>query len=121
MENEKTYTTIEIMEMCGLTRAAILKRAKVFGFTNCRYVLKKTRWGNYIKEFKFTENQVKQMGCDHLISRKAAKCDPQDNELESISVIDQLKREHPLVTDENCFKRNWWPDIIPTVLKEDEE
>lgn len=122
-KKEKTYTTTDVMEMCGLTRAAVLKRARMFGFTKyCRYVLKKTLWGNYIKEFTFTESQVKQMGCDHLVMRNVTECDTQDNnnEVETLDVIERLKKEHPLVTDMNCFKKNWWPEVVPSVLKEEE-
>ena len=120
-KKEKTYTTTEVMEISGLTRAGLLRRARVFGFTKyCRYVLKRTKWGNYIKEFTFTESQVKQMGCDHLVSRRAIECESQDNinEHEEVSTIEQLKKEHPLVKDERCFKRSWWPEIIPSVLCE---
>ena len=123
-KKEKTYTTTEVMEISGLTRAGLLRRARVFGFTRyCRYVLKKTKWGNYIKEFTFTESQVKQMGCDHLVSRRAIECEPQDNEsedTETLGAIEKLKKEHPLVTNENCFKKNWWPEVIPSVLVEEE-
>ena len=72
MESEKMYTTTDLVEITGLTRAAVLRRARPFGFTKyCKYVLKRTSWGNYIKEFSFTESQVKQMGCDHyLLSEK---------------------------------------------------
>lgn len=128
MEKEKegkTYTTTEVMEISGLTRASVLKRARMFGFTKyCRYVLKRTCWGNYIKEFTFTESQVRQMGCDHLVSRRAIECESQDNEsddTETLGVIEKLKKEHPLVTNENCFKKNWWPEVIPSVFQDDEE
>lgn len=122
-KKEKTYTTTEVMEISGLTRASVLKRARRFGFTKyCRYVLKRTLWGNYIKEFTFTESQVKQMGCDHEVSRK--ECKPHESEggeTETLDVIERLKKEHPLVTDVNCFRKNWWPEVIPSVLDEDED
>lgn len=125
MEKEKIFTTTEIMEISGLTRASVLKRARALGFTRySKYVLKRTLWGNYIKEFTFTESQVKQMGCDHNVSRKAKECDSQENELDKVENQDALaalKREHPLVTDVNCFKHNWWPETVPSVLLEDEE
>ena len=48
MENEKMYTTTDLMEITGLTRAGVLRRARPFGFTKyCKYVLKRTSWGNY--------------------------------------------------------------------------
>ena len=71
MEKEKTYTTTDLMEITGLTRAGVLRRARPFGFTkNCKYVLKRTSWGNYIKEFSFTESQVKAMEFDHYLHRE---------------------------------------------------
>ena len=119
-KKEKTYTITEITEMCGLTRASVLKRARRFGFTRyCRYVLKKTLWGNYIKEFTFTESQVRQMGCDHLISKKP-KCNTQEETI-AANTLEELKRQHPLVTNEKCFKKSWWPEVVPSVLSEDEE
>ena len=118
MENEKMYTTTEVMEMCGMTRAAVLSRARPFGFTKyCRYVLKRTSWGNYIKEFTFTESQVKAMGCDHdLRSEKVEAVEKTAEEK-----LEELKKEHPLVTDERCFTLSWFPETIPSVLKEEEE
>ena len=125
MEAEKTLTTTEIMGISGLTRATVLKRAKALGFTRySKYVLKRTLWGNYIKEFTFTESQVKAMGCDHDVSRKAKECNAQENEpdkIENQDTLAALKREHPLVTNINCFKQNWWPETVPSVLLEDEE
>ena len=119
MEKEKTYTTTEVMEMCGLTRAAILYRARLLGFTKyCKYVLKRTSWGNYIKEFSFTESQVKQMGCDHYLrSEKEEEVSEKTRE----EKLEELKKEHPLVTDERCFTLSWFPEIIPSVLEEEEE
>lgn len=116
MEKEKTYTTTEVMEMCGLTRAAVLSRARPLGFTKCcKYVLKRTSWGNYIKEFSFTESQVKAMGCDHdLRSQKVEEVVEKTNE----EKLEELKREHPLVTDEKCFTLSWFPETIPSILEE---
>ena len=119
MENEKTYTTTEVTEICGLTRAAILYRARLLGFTKyCKYVLKRTSWGNYIKEFTFTESQVKQMGCDHYLrSEKEEEVTEKTKE----EKLEDLKREHPLVTDERCFTLSWFPETIPSVLEEEED
>lgn len=30
----------------------------------------------------------------------------------------ELKKEHPLVTDDRCFKLSWFPDIVPDCFKE---
>lgn len=119
MEKEKMYTTTEVMEMCGLTRAAVLNRARPFGFTKyCRYVLKRTSWGNYIKEFSFTESQVKAMGCDHdLRSEKEEEVTEKTKE----EKLEELKKEHPLVTNEKCFTLSWFPETVPSVLEEEEE
>ena len=103
MEKEKTYTTTDLMEITGLSRAAVLKR---------------TSWGNYIKEFSFTESQVKAMGCDHdLRNEKKVVVVEKTNE----EKLEELKKEHPLVTDEKCFTLSWFPETIPSVLKEEEE
>ena len=117
MGKEKTYTTTEVMEMCGMTRAAVLSRARPFGFTkHCKYVLKRTSCGNYIKEFSFTESQVKAMGCDHdLRSEKEEEAVEKTKE----EKLEELKREHPLVTNEKCFTLSWFPETVPSVLKEE--
>ena len=115
MDNEKMYTTTDLMEITGLTRAAVLRRARPFGYTKyCRYVLKRTSWGNYIKEFSFTESQVRAMGCDHDLRNQKVEVVEKTNE----EKLEELKKEHPLVTDEKCFTLSWFPETIPSVLKE---
>jgi hypothetical protein len=118
MEDEKMYTTTELVEITGLTSAAVLYRARLFGFTKyCKYVLKKTSWGNYIKEYVFTESQVKAMGCDHYLRSEIVEVVEKTNE----EKLEDLKREHPLVTDERCFTLGWFPETIPSVLEEAEK
>lgn len=120
MENEKVYTTTEIMQISGLARNSVLRRAKMLGFTKCcKYVLKKTYWGNTIKEYTFTESQVKQMGCDHKVEQIELQKDVEKTV--STEALETLKKEHPLVTDERCFKRSWFPETIPSVLNEEDE
>ena len=119
MENEKMYTTTELMEITGLTRAAVLRRARPFGFTKyCKYVLKRTSWGNYIKEFTFTESQVKAMGCDHYLRSETVEEVAEKTREEK---LEELKKEHPLVTDEKCLTLSWFPKTVPSVLEDDEE
>ena len=119
MEKKKMYTTTEVMEMCGMTRAGVLRRARPFGFTKgCKYLLKRTSWGNYIKECLFTESQVKQMGFDHCLRSKKEKEVVEKTKEEN---LEKLKKEHPLVTDERCFTLSWFPEIIPSVLEGGEE
>lgn len=113
----KTFTTTDLMEITGLTRAAVLKRAIPFGYTKyCKYVLKRTSWGNYIKEFLFTESQVKAMGCDHEIHPEVEK---EQEEKDKEMKLEELKAAHPLVTDERCFVLNWFPKTVPSILEED--
>ena len=119
MEKEKTYTTTDLMKITGLSRAAVLKRARLFGYTKrCKYVLKRTSWGNYIKEFSFTEKQVKAMGYDHDFRNEKKVEEVEKTSEEKLEV---LKREHPLVTNEKCFTLSWFPETIPSGLEEEEE
>ena len=119
MEKEKIYTTTDLVEITGMTRAGVLIRARPFGFTKgCKYLLKRTSWGNYIKECLFTESQVKQMGFDHCLRSKKEKDVAEKTKEEK---LEKLKKEHPLVTDERCFTLSWFPEIIPSVLSEVEE
>lgn len=118
MEKEKMYTTTDLMEITGLTRAGVLRRARPFGFTKyCRYVLKRTSWGNYIKEFTFTESQVKAIGCDHDLRGEKEEVVEKTRE----EKLEELKKEHPLVTDEKCFTLSWFPKVVPSVLEDNEE
>lgn len=117
MEDEKMYTTTELVEITGLTRAAVLRRASPFGYTkNCKYILKRTSWGNYIKEFSFTESQVKAMGFDHYFHSEKEEEAAEKNVQEKFK---ELKKEHPLVTDERCFTLSWFPETTPSVLSEE--
>ena len=119
MEKEKTYTTTDLMEITGLTRAGVLRRARPFGYTKyCRYVLKRTSWGNYIKEFSFTESQVKAMGCDHYLRSEREEEIIEKTKEEK---LEELKKEHPLVNDEKCFTLSWFPKTVPSVFEEEEE
>ena len=119
MEKEKNYTTTDLVEITGLTRAGVLRRARPFGFTKgCKYLLKRTSLGNYIKECLFTESQVKQMGFDYYLRSKKEEKVAENTKEEK---LEKLKKEHPLVTDERCFTLSWFPEIIPSVLNEVEE
>lgn len=119
MEDEKMYTTTELVEITGLTRVAVLKRARLFGYTKwCKYVLKRTSCGNNIKEFSFTESQVKAMGFDHYLnSEKEEEVSEKTRE----EKLEDLKKEHPLVTNEKCFTLSWFPKTVPSVFEEEEE
>lgn len=33
--------------------------------------------------------------------------------------IKEMKKLHPLVTDEKCFENNYWPDPVPDMFKGD--
>lgn len=118
MEKEKLYTTNDLMEITGLTRDGVLRCANAFGYTKyCRYFLKKTRWGNYIKEFSFTESQAKTMGCDHDLRNEKKVEEVEKTSEEKLEML----KEHPLVTNEKCFTLSWFPETIPSVLEEEEE
>lgn len=119
MEEERIYTTTELVKITGLSRAGVLRRARTFGYTKyCKYVLKRTNCGNYIKEYSFTESQVKTMGCDHYHrSEKVEEVIEKTDE----DRLARLKREHPLVTDERCFILSWFPETIPAGFSEEEE
>lgn len=119
MENEKMYTTTELAEITGLSRKSVLRRARQIGYKKyCKYVLKRNSWGNYIKEFSFTESQVKAMEFDHYLHREKEEEAAEKNVQEK---FEEMKREHPLVTDKRCFTLSWFPETIPFVMNEEEE
>ena len=119
MEEERIYTTTELVKITGLSRAGVLRRARTFGYTKyCKYVLKRTNCGNYIKEYSFTESQVKTMGCDHYLRIEKEEEVAEKTREEK---LEELKKEHPLVTNEKCFTLSWFPETVPSVLEEEED
>jgi hypothetical protein len=57
------------------------------------------------------------MGCDHYLRSEIVEVVEKTNE----EKLEDLKREHPLVTDERCFTLSWFPETIPSVLEEVEK
>lgn len=35
--------------------------------------------------------------------------------------LEELKKEHPLITDKRCFTLSWFPETIPSILQEEED
>ena len=52
---------------------------------------------------------------DYILAKQKEQLALQEEKLE------ELKKEHPLVTNEKCFTLSWFPETIPSVLSEEEE
>ena len=109
---ERVFTTEDIASLTGYSkenvrnilrgggykpkiRATKISRQAVWTYDAYRYVVD---WNK-----KHIEKRIK---------KTALKKTNTDKDLE------QLKVEHPLVTDFRCFKLSWWPDIEPDCFKE---
>jgi uncharacterized linocin/CFP29 family protein len=58
------------------------------------------------------------MGCDHYLrSEKEEEVAEKTRE----EKLGELRKEHPLVTNEKCFTLSWFPETVPSVLEEEEE
>ena len=108
---ERVFTTEDIALLSGYSKEGVrgimtklgfkpkirptkTSREGVWDYTAYKALM---QWANYQKERK--------------AKLEAAKKEP-------IKSLEQLKAEHPLVTDSRCFKLSWWPDTVPDCFKE---
>lgn len=103
--SDEYYTTTDLMRKSGMSRMGLLKRCyRILGKTNRRYVLRKSRQGNMIRELVFTEDEVKKLELREVRGKKTAG-------KEYGGAPEEMKRLHPLVTDERFFRTSFFPDV----------
>lgn len=75
-----------------------------------------------VVEFNFTDEDaefVKKIFLKRVEEKEnAEKLAAQEKEKRFQNNLESIKKEHPLVTDERCFRLSWWPATIPSVLNE---
>lgn len=54
------------------------------------------------------------MGFDHNLRNQKVEVVVKKTNEEN---LEELKKEHPLVTDERCFTLGWFPETIPSILQ----
>lgn len=107
------WTSAQLMQMLGITQQDI---------NNYRYRLgleieyKTTEKGkvalyNFEQYCKIKDYREKLLEHKKLLEQKKMQQKPQD--IERQKTLEELRREHPLVTDDRCFNLNWWPEVTP--------
>ena len=115
---QKVYTTKEVAELLGITEASVRGIVKNYDLDFSVVPTKSSRAACYsydtVRQIKeYHEATVKRFEKIRLDKMKAM----QD---QSMSTED-MKRLHPLVTDERYFKLSYFPDVVPECFKECEE
>lgn len=105
MSNKESdmFTTTDICKMTGATHSAIRSLAEKAGIET--YV-SKTRHGIFLYDKSSVEQIIK------LYRRQMTLQEIKKNRGEP-KTIEQLRSEHPLVTDDRFFKLSYFPDTVP--------
>lgn len=96
----------EISEQYGISRIFINRVTREYGIQCCTG----RKNGKQVKIF--SDEQV----------RKIVKLYDKDKKpaAENKMTVEELKAGHPLVTDERCFRLEWFPDIVPVCFLDEE-
>lgn len=112
MENRE-FTTNQMAEIIGVNTKMIMHYKRMLGIPGRRVKTGK------LMECYFTYTEYKQI--ETIIKAKSKLFTKKPKVVESVNpAIEQLKQEHPLVTDERCFKQSWWPDTIPNCFQDED-
>jgi len=108
---ERVFTTEDIALLSGYSKEGVRGIMAKLGFKASYRPTNVSREGiwDYVayKEFMEWANYQK----DRREKLETKKAEPS-------KTLEQLKAEHPLVKDINCFRLSWWPDIVPDCFKE---
>lgn len=118
----RDYSTSELAKIANVTNSEIrniCRRLKIdwevrpSNNSRCAYYT----YADSLKIIAYTKNakQVReenQKKLKNLILKSYAKS-------EESKTIEELKKEHPLVTDERFFKTSYFPEVIPECFKEE--
>ena len=125
--SKRLFTADEIADKARVHRASVFMYArklslpfvkgegktKLFPYTSMRAILDaliKTadRRSKKTKGISASKEELAHIG-DELASTASHKEKPR----EECRSLEELRRLHPLVTDDRCFDINWWPDPRP--------
>lgn len=115
-DENRVFTTGEIAAACGVCNQTARNVLIRLGFDSTTKNVtngRKAFWtyDAYKAAKDFIENHVEK----RLENKKKKIADVESDS----KTLEQLKREHPLVTDERCFNLNWWPDTVPVCFVEE--
>lgn len=105
-EEERLFTTIEVAKIAHVEPASVYNICKreciayKIKYINCR----KTALYDFRTMKRIVEICKKNKG-QKVIENKPAE------------TIEQLRKEHPLVTDDKFFKLSYFPDVVPNCFK----
>ena len=108
----KTFTTKELTDATGYSAPSISRIALKYGYETVQPSKTGTNrvWSMdfylFLKKYVAEKEQIKARE-----ERRKARLGENKNES-----LEELKKEHPLVTDERCFKLNFWPETVPNNL-----
>ena len=112
MENRE-FTTNQIAEIIGVNPEMIAHYKRKLHIPG-----RKVKTGK-LMECYFTYAEYKQI--ETMIKTKSKLFTKKPKVVKSVNpAIEQLKQDHPLVTDERCFKASWWPDTIPNCFQDED-
>lgn len=118
-DKDRIFTTTEIKNALGCNKTLVLAYAKNKGFKPMNndnykngicalwdYDFYKS-FSNYLSDLRKKQKER---------SEKRVESSP-----EPMQELSELKKLHPLVTDEKCFKLTWFPETIPVGWENIEE
>lgn len=109
--NTQRFTTLDIANITNETTYAVGNARMFLGIQG---KVESTKSG---RTCFFTYSEMKQIK-DLLEARKARQIKKPEQEEEKHLSIAELKKQHPLVTDERCFNLHWWPNIMPICFED---
>lgn len=109
---ERVFTTEDIALLSGYSKEGVRGIMAKLGFKPKIRPTKTSREGVW----DYTAYKAL-MEWANYHNEKRAKLEAM-KKTESTKTLEQLKAEHPLVSDDRCFKLSWWPDTVPDCFKE---
>jgi hypothetical protein len=110
----RTFTTSELRAATGYSAPSI-SRLALQGVFETVYPCKigidavwPLEFYIWIKDHKAKMDERKK-----LMAKQKAEKNKEDKKS-----LEEMKKEHPLVTDERCFKLSFWPETVPVNLAE---
>ena len=112
-DENRTFTTLEIADACGIAVQSVRNFANTYHYESL--AVRSSNTGRCaIWDFNFYKaiKEVYERKAKEKEKRLKAKKEPEEEN----KTLEELKRLHPLVTDERCFKLSWFPETIPNNL-----
>lgn len=117
-DTQKLFTTDEVGKILNVKPSNISSMAYRYGI---KKIIKATNKGRtYYFDYK-AMREIKDYFDRRNKEREAKGLQRLEAELTEKYSIEELKKLHPLVTDERCFRMSYWPETLPNCFKNLEE